>query len=540
MRPACAFVKRLAGMSDVGWDEAVPKFVVQCCSEIARRMSNEDPVRGMWYVDPASNNWTVWCDASSLATAAVQTQDGKIIEDGAWLRGKTDKRHINVAELEVALKGIDLAIRWNVKKVKLATDSKTVAGWLRSVLSNIQRVKVGGLHEPLVRLRLQVVADTIAVTGMRVSVEWVSTDVNLADGLTRVSSTWPQHTEEDVSAAMHTCVAATQLSLARIREEQQKDEVISCMIHQILLSEPITNALYRKYLGQLTLRERILCRTWMDPIDGEKCVPVIPTALQAEVTSSTHQNSGHVNWETTWKSLKQRCFFPAMAKQCQSCVQECQSCRVANPARGVAPPPPAMCQDIPSMPWEVVQIDTLELGCQHGGRYHCVLVCVDMFTRWVEVLPLRRHNAVSVAEAFIEICTRFGPPRVIRCDNGSEFRNHIVESLFHVFGVSVSHGAVRHPQSQGGGERFNQTLLTLIRKAVDVGNDWEAELQMLLFFYRTRPHSVPGLSAMTAMFGWNTRDLTIEPMDANDRIELDACLGCGCQRPCGESERLCW
>ena len=192
VRPACAFVKRLAGMSDVGWDEAVPKSVVQCCSEIARRMSNEDPVRGMWYVDPASDNWMVWCDASSLATAAVLTQDGKIIEDGAWLREKTDKRHINVAELEAALKGIDLAIRWNVKKVKLATDSKTVAGWLRSVLSNIQRVKVGGLHESLVRLRLQVVADTIAVTGMRVSVEWVSTDVNLADGLTRVPSTWPK------------------------------------------------------------------------------------------------------------------------------------------------------------------------------------------------------------------------------------------------------------------------------------------------------------------------------------------------------------
>ena len=319
---------------------------------------------------------------------------------------------------------------------------------------------------------------------------------------------------------MPTCVAATQLSLARIREEQQKDELISCVIHQILSSEPITNALYKKYQGQLSLHNRILCRTWMDPIDGEECVPVIPTALQAEVTSSTHQNPGHANWETTWKSLKQRCFFHAIAKQCESCVQECQSCRVANPDRGVAPP--AMRQDIPSMPWEVVQIDTLELGCQHGGRYHCVLVCVDMFTRWVEVLPLRRHNAVSVAEAFIEICTRFGPPRVIRCDNASEFRNHIVESLFHVFGVSASHGAVRHPQSQGGAERFNRTLLTLIRKAVDVGNDWEAELQMLLFFYCTRPHSVLGLSPMTAMFGWNARDLTIEPMDANDHIELDA------------------
>ena len=87
-----------------------------------------------------------------------------------------------------------------------------------------------------------------------------------------------------------------------------------------------------------------------------------------------------------------------------------------------------------------------------------VLVCTDVFTKWVEVLPLRCHDGKSVAAALVDVCSRWGPPEVIRSDNGSEF-NSIVTTLYDAFGVSVRHGAVRHPQSQGGVERFNRTLL---------------------------------------------------------------------------------
>ena len=35
-------------------------------------------------------------------------------------------KHINVAELEAALKGLNLAIRWGLKFIKIMTDSATV------------------------------------------------------------------------------------------------------------------------------------------------------------------------------------------------------------------------------------------------------------------------------------------------------------------------------------------------------------------------------------------------------------------------------
>ena len=104
---------------------------------------------------------------------------------------------------------------------------------------------------------------------------------------------------------------------------------------------------------------------------------------------------------------------------------------------------------------------------------------------------------------------RFGAPRVVRSDNGSEFCNRVFSSLFDKFGAHVRHGAVGHPQSQGAATRFNRTLLTLIRKTVQ-SRDWRVDLDMLLFYNRTRPQSGLGVSPMMAMYGWETRDLIVE------------------------------
>ena len=51
-------------------------------------------------------------------------------------------------------------------------------------------------------------------------------------------------------------------------------------------------------------------------------------------------------------------------------------------------------------------------------------------------------------------------------------------------------------------ERFNRTLLKIIRKTLDGADDWEEELDMLLFHYCIRPHSVTKISPMRAMYGW--------------------------------------
>ena len=95
-------------------------------------------------------------------------------------------------------------------------------------------------------------------------------------------------------------------------------------------------------------------------------------------------------------------------------------------------------------------------------------------------------------------------------DNGTEFQNAVVEALFQKFGVRVRTGAVQHLQSQGGVERFNCTILTLLRKTLEKSSDWQRDLQLVLFYYRVRPHSVTKILPFLAMCGWEPGDILVE------------------------------
>lgn len=51
---------------------------------------------------------TVWLYASSIALGVLL--EGNVVEDAALLRKKKDFHHINVAELDAAMKGINMAV----------------------------------------------------------------------------------------------------------------------------------------------------------------------------------------------------------------------------------------------------------------------------------------------------------------------------------------------------------------------------------------------------------------------------------------------
>ena len=195
LRVACSFVKRES--EGERWEDWVGEKAQKMIGEVLQRVRKEDPVKGHWRVDDTTVG-RVWCDASSIALGVALEIGGKVVEDMAWLRKPTDATHINVAELDSIVKGINLVVKWGLTKVEVMTDSATVLSWLNSVLVDDRRVKVTGMSEMLVRRRLAVVQDTVAEYGMALSVTYVQSQRNKADVLTRVSKTWLKRTEAEV------------------------------------------------------------------------------------------------------------------------------------------------------------------------------------------------------------------------------------------------------------------------------------------------------------------------------------------------------
>ena len=71
----------------------------------------------------------MWVDASALAYGVVLEVDRHIVKDASWLR-KDRVTHINMAELDAVIKGVNLALTWRMRRLKIMTDSSTVRQWI--------------------------------------------------------------------------------------------------------------------------------------------------------------------------------------------------------------------------------------------------------------------------------------------------------------------------------------------------------------------------------------------------------------------------
>lgn len=63
----------------------------------------------------------------------METAQSDVIEDACWLR-QDDTLHINMAELDAAIRGINLSVAWGMKTVELRTDSEHVDWWIDDAL----------------------------------------------------------------------------------------------------------------------------------------------------------------------------------------------------------------------------------------------------------------------------------------------------------------------------------------------------------------------------------------------------------------------
>ena len=193
LRVAASYMKRRANATTTSWDAEVTDPELRAMlSETLQRVRAEDPAHGRW--DVAGTRAVVWVDASSVALGAVLEVEGEVIEDASWLRKSTDS-HINLAELDAVVRGINLAVAWKMKQFALVTDSMTVFHWLSDALSGKARLKTKAASELLIRRRLETIKNIISEYGLEVEVRSVPSVENRADILTRVPKKWLSSSE---------------------------------------------------------------------------------------------------------------------------------------------------------------------------------------------------------------------------------------------------------------------------------------------------------------------------------------------------------
>ena len=130
LQTACSFIKRET--STDWWEDKIDQVVLRMMQKVIAEV-RKDLVKGEWNIRK-SQKGVIWCDASSLALEAF-LEIGVTAEDAAWLWKMDDSAHINVAELNVTTKDINLALKWGLQVVEIRMNSATVASWIKSGVS---------------------------------------------------------------------------------------------------------------------------------------------------------------------------------------------------------------------------------------------------------------------------------------------------------------------------------------------------------------------------------------------------------------------
>ena len=122
-----------------GWDDkTADALLIGMVVETITRVKKNDPTRGYWCVQGKVMN--VWVDASSLAIRVLLEKNGAVIEDACWVQPMNDAVHINLAELDVVLKGNNLALQRGIKILHVRTNSLCIYHWVSDTGSGKARV----------------------------------------------------------------------------------------------------------------------------------------------------------------------------------------------------------------------------------------------------------------------------------------------------------------------------------------------------------------------------------------------------------------
>ncbi len=127
-----------------------------------------------------------------------------------------------------------------------------------------------------------------------------------------------------------------------------------------------------------------------------------------------------------------------------------------------------------------------------GNKY--VLIIIDQFTRWVEAFPVPDQGAETIS--------RFGAPLELHTDQGRNFESSLFRNVCSLLQITKTRTTPYHPASNGQVERFNRTLLQMIRCYVNQNQkNWDEHLPLLTSAYRSSQHAVTGFTPNRLMLG---------------------------------------
>ena len=178
----------------------------------------------------------------------------------------------------------------------------------------------------------------------------------------------------------------------------------------------------------------------------------------------------------------------------------CEKCSACQASKQPSPQKTPLINIPVGKAWKMIAVDILKVPLSSQNNCY-LLVIQDYFTKWVDAIPLQDQTAKRITEELVKVFAKYGLPTTLHPDQGRNFESSMLHQTLEAFGIKKSRMTAYHPEGDGMVERFNRTLLQLLRSYTEQQAEWERYLPFVLFAYHTAVHTSTGVSPFEMMFG---------------------------------------
>lgn len=379
-----------------------------------------------------------------------------------------------------------LAIVWGIEKFHLY-----LLGSKFELITDCKALKF--LFKPRSRPCPRIERWVLRIQSYNYEIKYEPGATNLADALSRLSisnaNNFDKPADQYVNQLLEHATPKA-VTLTKVIEATKQDEVLQELINAQQTGS-WTEVLkdFKHFKSEIHSANGALMR-------GDRLI--IPNSLQHQVLQCAHD--GHPGMSLMKRRLRQKVWWPKLDDIVEKYVKSCGSCTLVS---AIGPPEPMLRTKMPENPWTDVAIDFL--GPLPSGHY--LLVLVDYFSRFTEVIIMKQITAELTVNALFETFSRFGIPETLRSDNGPQFISDPFKTFCEEFGINHQKTIPYWPQANGEVERMNSTILKRLRISQEENSKhWKWDLRSFLLMYNSTPHSTTGIAPSALMFGRVLRD----------------------------------
>ena len=139
---------------------------------------------------------------------------------------------------------------------------------------------------------------------------------------------------------------------------------------------------------------------------------------------------------------------------------------------------------------------------QDGNTY--IIVIIDRFSRWIELIPAKDATSFSAATALLQHTGRFGAPSHLLSDGGSQYVNELIKELITLIGVEHEVTLAYSKEENSIVERSNKGVLRHLKNIVferHILAEWSRYLPIVQRIINTSVHESLGISPAQLLLG---------------------------------------